>query len=215
MKKNIKIPKQNFISVTSTCGNSTIEADDFDSIKKGLMLSREQERRFNAIIKKYKLLLKKNRNVVTDTSSDLSCSMVKITEIIAKQNSEIALVLNDEQFLLYKKSIKVIENKYSTQGYSEDLMNDIISKLRLNEETAGRLIQINTSFEKLFSDARLTFQNDEVLAEEYWNMYDAERKCAVKLILSEYQFLKYLKLVAKEAYKNNTFNRKKTKYNLC
>lgn len=215
MKKNIKIPKPNLISVTSTCGSSTVETDDLNSIKKGLMLSREQERRFNTIIKKYQLLLKENKNVITDTTNNLSCSMVKITEIIAKQNSEIALVLNDEQFILYKKSIKVIENKYSTQGYSEELINDIITKLRLNEETSGRLVQINTSFEKLFSDARLTFQDDEVLAEEYWNMYDAERKCAVKLILSEYQFLKYLKLVAKEAYKNRINKRKKTKYNLC
>lgn len=214
MKKYFLSKPKPLVSISSTCGeNKKIDIDtNLKSIKSQLMLSREQERRFSSIITKYDKLRK---NTLSDLASD-SCTMLKMSELIKKQNTEVSLILKPEQYLIYNTSIQKIEDKLYPPGYSDALLELLIKNLRLDDEKSIALKNINKAFEKFFFDAQYIYLDDETLSKEYWNMYDTERKCAIKLILSEYQYLKYLKLVASETYKGEAVDpNKKTKYNLC
>lgn len=170
---------------------------DFDEIKSEMSLTEDQETEFDIIVDKYTVLrgevfaaARKSENV------DRVALMGKMRKIIEDQNNEVKNILKPEQFDTYITFVKKFSNRFNPPGYSKDLIQKINSELSLNDGQSTKLVAINKAFEKAYIDAHDYYHGNNEAAKEYWNKYNDERKKAVKALISEEQYAKYLELVS-------------------
>lgn len=74
-------------------------------------------------------------------------------------------------------------------------MAKIKTELALTDEQSQILEAANNAFEKSYHDAHDIYHGNSELAQEYWVKFDNERKNAIKSIVSEEQYAKFLELV--------------------
>ena len=183
--------------LTLSCGMETKMGIDFDEIKSEMSLTEDQETEFDIIVDKYTVLrgevfaaARKSENV------DRVALMGKMRKIIEDQNNEVKNILKPEQFDTYITFVKKFSNRFNPPGYSKDLIQKINSELSLNDGQSTKLVAINKAFEKAYIDAHDYYHGNNEAAKEYWNKYNDERKKAVKALISEEQYAKYLELVS-------------------
>lgn len=166
---------------------------DYSQIKPELMLTAEQEQQFDAVVDKYTKIRDASRPAAGEgVKIDRTAMFEKNESITKSQTEEMAAFLTPEQLAVYIDFLK--KNSRKRPGHSSDLMAQLKSELALDESQATMLEAINKAFEKSYYDAHDIYHGNAELAREYWFKFDAERKAAVKSVLSEEQYNAYLEL---------------------
>lgn len=174
---------------------------DYTEIKTELALSEEQDKQFDEVIEKYKKVAEENRAAATaDGAKPDRVQMFKMMEERTnQQNAEMSKILDETQFQKYKAFVE--KNTRKRPRYSDELLTEIKTELNLDEQQANMLEAANNAFEKSFQDAHDFYHGNGEAAKEYWEKYDKERKNAMKQVLSEEQYAKFLELVKNEGFR--------------
>ncbi|MEA4916855.1 hypothetical protein [Proteiniphilum sp.] len=168
---------------------------DYNALKQELGLSAEQEKQFDEVIEKYRLIGEANRASYTgaDGKVDRVAMFEKMDEVRKQQSAEVATFLNTDQTRRYEEFIE--KNSRKRPGYSEEIVTRIKTELKLDESQAQMLEAANKAFEKSFHDAHDFYHGNSELAAEYWKKYDDERKNVLKQVFTEAQYEQYLEIV--------------------
>lgn len=168
---------------------------DYNALKQELGLSAEQEKQFDAVIEKYRQISEANRTSYTgaDGKIDRVAMFDKMDEVRKQQSAEMGTFLSTDQIKQYEEF--VAKNTRRRPGYSDEIMAQIKSELKLGESESRMLEVVNKAFEKSFHDAHDFYHGNPELAAEYWTKYDDERKNALKQVFTEEQYKRYLEIV--------------------
>jgi hypothetical protein len=168
---------------------------DYNALKQELGLSAEQDKQFNAVLEKYQKINEANRASYTgaDGKVDRVTMFEKMDEVSKQQSAEMATFLNTDQIRKYEEF--VAKNTRRRPGYSDEIVTQIKTELKLDESQSQMLEAVNKAFEKSFHDAHDFYHGNPELAAEYWTKYDEERKNALKQAFTEEQYKQYLEIV--------------------
>lgn len=174
---------------------------DYSIIQKELNLEGEKSAAFKAITDKYDEARKSFRATLGE-HPDRVTLFSKYEEFQASQDQEVALLLTPEQMEKYKKFVD--ENTRKRPRYNNETLALIQSKAQLDESQMQVVNAANDAFEKSYSDAHDLYHGNPELGKEYWAKFDAQRKAAIKSVLTPEQNAAYLEVV-----KDITNSRKK------
>ncbi len=174
---------------------------DYNEIKTELALTEEQEKQFDEVVEKYRKAAEESRASATaDGAKPDRVQMFKMMEERTnQQNAEMKKVLDETQYQKYKEFVD--KNTRKRPRYNDELLAEIKTELSLNEQQANMLEAANNAFEKSYQDAHDFYHGNGEAAKEYWEKYDAERKNAMKQVLSEEQYGRFLELVQNHGYR--------------
>lgn len=169
---------------------------DYNEIKPELALTPEQDKQFDEVVAKYKKIAEESRAAATaDGAKPDRVEMFKKNEERMKlQNQEMSQFLDEAQMQKYADF--VAKNSRKRPRYDDELLAQIKTELAMTPEQASMLEAANDAFERAYQDAHDFYHGNGELAKEYWDKYDAERKNALKQVLSEEQFVKFEEMVA-------------------
>src|SRR5690606_1074805 len=175
---------------------------DYNEIKPELALTSEQEKQFDEIVAKYQKIAEESRAAATaDGAKPDRVEMFKKNEERMKlQNAEMSKILTEAQMQKYADF--VAKNSRKRPRYDDELLAKIKTELDMSAEQASMLEAANDAFERAYQDAHDFYHGNVELAKEYWEKYDAERKNALKQVLSEEQYEKFEELVKDQGYKS-------------
>lgn len=167
---------------------------DYNAAKGELALTAEQEKSYDEVVAKYAKIAEESKAAATDGAKPDRVEMFKkMEERNVQQTADMAAFLNEAQ--LQKYSDFVAKNSRKRPRYDDALLAKIKTDLALDEQQAKMLEAANNAFEKAYQDAHDLYHGNGELAKEYWEKYDAERKNAMKQVLSEEQNAAFLELV--------------------
>lgn len=185
------------ITIISCSDNKKRRGIDYNKIKPELALTAEQEKQFDEIIVKYQKIAEEERTSMKESTKPNRIEMFKkMEERSIKQTEEMASFLNEEQLTKYKEFVK--KNGRKRPRYNDEIITKIKTEANLDEEQSKILEAANNAFEKAYHDAHDIYHGNSDLAKEYWNKFDEERKNALKSVLSEEQYNKFLEIVKTE-----------------
>lgn len=172
---------------------------DYDKIKSELQLDADKEQQFDAITDKY---TEKRKAYFSEAKSSGKMNRLKmiaqLASLVEAQNEEMADVLSASQLEKFKAFVDKAMPK--NPNYSDALLAEMQSELKMNPEQDKLFSAINNAFVKAYLDAHDKYHGDNEAAKEYWTQFDNERKTAMKKVLSEEQYEAYLKLSEKEGF---------------
>ncbi len=168
---------------------------DYQALKQELQLTAGQEKQYDALLEKYRLIQEAGRAAWTgaDGKVDRMTMFEKMDELRKQQSAEMAMILNEEQLKQYESF--TAQNSRRRPGYPEKLINRIESELQLDASQSQMLEAVNRAFEKSYHDAHDFYHGNGELAAEYWKKYDEERKKALKQVFTQTQYEQYLEIV--------------------
>ncbi|WP_026999386.1 hypothetical protein [Eisenibacter elegans] len=168
---------------------------DYTALKAELALNPEQEKQFEEVVEKYKKIAEESRAAATSGGAkfDRVEAFKQMEERSKKQAADMAVFLNDTQ--LEKYNAFMAKNTRKRPRYNDELLSKIKTELALDEKQAAMLEAVNNAFERSYHEAHDIYHGNSELAKEYWLKYDDERKGAMKKVLSEAQYAKFLELV--------------------
>lgn len=185
-----------------SCGNEQRGGFNFDELKPKLNLSTEKEKSFDAILEKYKTKREETFSAMKEGGKmDRTAMMQAMGNMIKDQNKELKALLNEDQFKAYQNYMAPMMNRFTPPGYSKGIVNKITTELALDDSQTKILSAVNKAFEKSYIDAHDYYHGNNKAAKEYWNKYDEERKKAIKSILNDEQYKKYLNIVSGVSFK--------------
>lgn len=173
---------------------------DYNEIKPELVLSEEQEKKFDAIIAKYTKIAEESRAAASADGAkiDRTTMFIRMEERTKQQTEEIAEILDDTQLGKYKEFVD--KNTRKRPRYNNETLQKIKTELQLDDQQSVVLEAANNAFEKAFQDAHDFYHGNGELAREYWEKYDAERKNALKNVFTEEQYSKFEEIVKDLGY---------------
>lgn len=194
----------------SSCQKGGRMGINFDEIKSEMNLSENQENKFDVIVEKYTTLREETFAAARKSENiDRVSLMGKMRNIIADQNKDVKSVLKPEQYNTYITYVKKFSNRFNPPGYSKGLIQKLNTELLLNDDQSKKLNAVNKAFEKAYIDAHDYYHGNNDAAKEYWNKYNEERKKAIKVIVSDQQYSKYLNIVKNVAFQGEHGGEKK------
>lgn len=168
---------------------------DYNVIRQSLALTAEQETQFDAVIEKYRQVGEANRASFTgaDGKVDRVVMFEKMEEVRKQQSSEMATFLTADQITQFEEFVE--KNSRKRPGYSQEVLAQIKTDLKLDDAQSQMLDVVKKAFEKSYHDAHDIYHGNPELASEYWSKYDEERKNALKQVFSATQYEQYLEIV--------------------
>lgn len=168
---------------------------DYNKLKAELALNEEQTAKFDEVTAKYQKIAEEGRAATKAEGAkfDRVEAFKKMEERNKEQAEEMAAFLSAEQMAKYTEFMD--KNSRKRPRYNDETLAKIKTELALTDDQAKILEAANNAFEKSYHDAHDIYHGNSELALEYWVKFDNERKNAVKSVLSEEQYTKFLELV--------------------
>lgn len=188
-------PVEKSDSVNNNQGNRR-RGPDYQALKQELQLTADQQKRYDALLEKYRGIQESNRIAFTQADGKVDRMMMyeKMDELRQQQTAEMKTILSEEQLKQYEAYTE--QHSRRRPGYSDELMTRLKSELQLEASQSQMLEAVNRAFEKSYHEAHDFYHGNGKLAREYWTRYDDERKKALKQVFSETQYEQYLELVS-------------------
>lgn len=158
---------------------------DYSLVKKDLNLQGETATKYDAITAKYDQERKAFRETLGE-KPDRVVLFSKLEEIQKKQDQEVSTLLDEEQMKVYQNFVE--KNTRKRPRYNEELLTRIQTEAGLDQEQMQVVNAANNAFEKAYHEAHDVYHGNNELATEYWNKFDAQRKAAIKKVLSVEQY---------------------------
>ncbi len=179
----------------STSQSNRRRGPDYQALKQELQLTADQEKQYDALLEKYRLMQEAGRATWTGADGKVHRMTMfeKMDELRKQQSAEMATILNEEQLKQYDTF--TAQHSRRRPGYTEELISRITSELQLDASQSQMLEAVNRAFEKSYHDAHDFYHGNGELAAEYWKKYDEERKKALKQVFTQTQYAQYLEMV--------------------
>ncbi len=163
---------------------------NYDLIKEKANITGSVAEEFDKITDEYsgkmKELYEKNKENNKETSKE------EREELSQAQDDKIKTVLSPEQYAIYAEEIKI-----ERTGREKHNINVIKEELGLDSTQAVVYDQTNAAFYKTLRDNHDSYHGKPDVYKQFYEELDGSRKEALKKILTEEQYQKYLTLVEK------------------
>lgn len=188
--------------VTVSCKNDHHgkQKIDFGALVPEMNLSPEKEKQYKDIVSKFAKQRDQIMATAKDDKSDRTVTMNKLQNLLKNQTKEVSAILDANQMKIYNGLIEKIK-KMQNPGYSKEVITKIVADLELNEEQTKMLKAANKAFAKSYLDAHDYYHGNNEAAKEYWNKFDNERKNAMKSVLTNEQYQKFLQIIKDFSFK--------------
>lgn len=179
-------------------GENKKRGADYSQFKTEMNFTGDKASSFEAITSKYDAERKAVRESMGE-KPDRVTLFTKFEEIQKKQDAEVREVLTADEMVKYDEF--VAKNTRKRSRYNEELLAKIQADAGLDADQMQVVNAANNAFEKAFSDAHDLYHGNSELAKEYFTKYDAQRKAAIKNVLTPEQFAKFEETVKDVGYK--------------
>lgn len=167
---------------------------DYTEVKNELHLDASKAKKFDAITAKYQKIRDESHAAAEAAKTDRVAMGIKNEEILNSQKQEMSTVLSPEQMTVFNKFVE--EHTRHRPRYTDEKLAQIKSDAGLSEQQFAVVNAANNAFEKSFVDAHEIYHGNEQLAQEYWQKFDAQRKEAIKKVLTLEQYARFLSATA-------------------
>lgn len=199
MKKIITITALIFSFLMLSCAKENEQKQrrgvDFETLKKELALSDNQEEKFDEFTAHSQKSIEESRT--NHRSEDGQLNRVKFfadMEAIYHKHAVLAgEILDENQMIVYQEYMD--KNTRKRPRYNDELLNQIKNELKLDDDQFRILNAANNAFEEEFQNAHDIYHGNSDLAKEYWEKFDAQRKNAFENVLNDEQIEKFRELV--------------------
>ncbi|MDO4224336.1 MAG: hypothetical protein Q4C75_00385 [Bergeyella zoohelcum] len=173
-------------------GDNKKKGADYSIIKTELKLEGDKAKKFDEIVAKYEAQRTETRKAMGE-KPDRVALFKKMEEFQKQQDDEVAKLLTADELQKYKKFVD--ENTRKRPRYNDELLAKIKTEVALTDEQMQTVNAANDAFEKMYHDAHDIYHGNPDLAKEYWEKFDAQRKEAIKGVLSPEQYQKFTEVV--------------------
>ncbi|MDW7695730.1 hypothetical protein R9C00_24645 [Flammeovirgaceae bacterium SG7u.111] len=175
----------------SACGGSKRERFNYTLIKSKLSLSEEQVGKFDEITSNY---LKKAREAYESNSGNREEVKKAVEAVFQEQDRLIGEVLNEDQFAIYTKEIKI-----EREGREKYNMTVIRDQLGLDSAQTVQYDLANEAFYTLLIENHDNYHGKPDVYLQYYAEIDVSRQEAFQKLMNKNQYGKYQELA--EEYK--------------
>lgn len=183
------------------CGKETKKiGPDYDLIKPGLDLTKQQGKQFDQITAKYSSL--RNEAFIEARSGgkmNREAMMADMKRLFGEQAKELKPILSEEQFTLYADWLQ--EQLPSRIGWSPELIVQIKRDLNLDEQKAMMVDAVNEAFIEAYIKAHDNYHGNNEAAKAYWIEFDENRKQALKVMFTTEEYTKFLNVTKDVKFK--------------
>ncbi len=177
-----------------SCGHEHKMGPDYDQLKPLLKLDSKQEKQFDQITDKYNGLRKAAfAEARSGGKINREALLKQMKQLFKKQGEELKPVLSNEQFSTYGEWLQ--KNIPGRVGWLKELVAKIKTDLALDSTKAQMVDAVNKAFIEAYINAHDNYHGDNEAAKAYWEEFDNNRKNALKEVLSEEEYTKFLDVV--------------------
>lgn len=189
------------VFVLVSCGTDKPKVGpDYGLVKPELKLSKQQEKQFDQITLKYsKLRHEAFTNARAGGKMNREAMMADMKRLFGAQAKELKPVLSEEQFELYAHWLE--EQLPGRVGWSPELISQIKDSLSLDEQKALMIDAVNEAFIEAYIGTHDNYHGDNEAAKAYWIEFNENRNLALKEVLTEEEFTKFLEITKEVRFK--------------
>jgi hypothetical protein len=175
-----------FCLLLISCSEQKKERFNYTLIKSMMNVTSEQAEKFDAVTATYTKLGKETYEKFHTNKEQLAQELQKVG---MQQDAEIKSILNDEQYLIYEREIKI-----EREGREQHNMKLISEALALDSAQRIKFTLANEAFYTTLIDNHDNYHGKPDVYLEYYKELDVSRKAAFKKLMTEDQYSNYLKL---------------------
>lgn len=169
-----------------SCNEQKKERFNYTLIKSVMEITKEQTEKFDAVTATYTKLGKETYEKYHEDKERLAQELKKVG---MQQDAEIKSILNQEQYLIYEREIKI-----EREGREKHNMKLISEVLGLDSAQIIRFNLANEAFYTTLIDNHDNYHGKPDVCLEYYKELDLSRKAAFEKLMTPEQYSKYLKL---------------------
>jgi hypothetical protein len=169
-----------------SCSEQKKERFNYALIKSMMTITSEQTKKFDAITATHTKLGRETYEKFHENKEQLAQELQKVG---MQQDAEIKSILNEEQYLIYEREIKI-----EREGREKYNMKLISEALALDSGQHIKFDLTNEAFYTTLIDNHDNYHGKPDVYLEYYKELDSSRKAAFEKLMTAEQYSKYLKL---------------------
>ncbi|NOU60710.1 hypothetical protein [Marinifilum caeruleilacunae] len=173
---------------------------DYNKVKPELAMDKKQEKQFDQITGKYtELRMEAFAKARSGGKMNREAMMAEMKKLFAKQGEELKPVLSDQQFKYFTEWLQ--KQIPGPVGWSKELRAKIKTELAFDDEKSKMLEAVNQAFVEAYVGAHDNYHGNNEAAKEYWTEFNNNRNDAMKQLLNNEEYSKFLELTKEVRFK--------------